>query len=98
LTKCVENRLPAYGLAIQVYMRVCGYRPWSVKDGTGVQHDVGVNTSTSLDLLQCVWSFRCNSRKIFDLANQTGQTEIGAHGKISTSIETFTQKLGHARF
>jgi len=48
-------------------------------------------------LLQCVWSFRCNSRKIFDLANQTGQAKIGAPGQISTSIETFTQKLGHAR-
>ena len=58
LTRCVENVRPALMRAIQVYVRVCGYRPWSVKDGTGVQHDVGVNTSTSLDLLQSVWSFR----------------------------------------
>jgi len=96
LTKCVENRLPAHGLAIQLSKRVCGYRPWSVKDGTGVQHDVGVNTSTSLDLLQSVWSFNFDPRKIFDLTNQTGQTEIGTPGNISTCAETFTQKLGHA--
>jgi hypothetical protein len=33
--------------------------------------------------------------KIFDLTNQTGQTEIGAPGNISACAETFTQKLGH---
>jgi hypothetical protein len=60
------------------------------------QHDVGVNTSTSLDLLQSVWSFNFDPRKIFDLTNQTGKNEIGAPGNISTCAETFTQKLGHA--
>jgi len=60
------------------------------------QYDVGINKSTSLGLLQSVWSFNFDSRKIFDLTNQTGQTEIGAPGQISASVETFTQKLGHA--
>ncbi len=54
LTKCVENRLPALGVAIQLSMRVCGYRPWSVKVGQGVN---ATSASTSLSLLQSVWSF-----------------------------------------
>jgi len=46
-------------------------------------------------LLQNVWSFRCDSKKIFDLANQISQTEIGALGQISACVETITQKLGY---
>jgi hypothetical protein len=40
--------------------------------------------------------FAVTSEEFIDLANQTSQTEIGAPGQISASVETFTHKLGHA--
>ena len=40
--------------------------------------------------------FVVTSEAIIDLVNQTGNKEIGAPGQISASVETFTQKLGHA--
>jgi hypothetical protein len=55
LTRCVENRLPALRLAIQLSMRVCDHYPWSVKVGQVVDT---TSAATSLNLLQSVWTFR----------------------------------------
>ena len=54
LTMCVKNRWPAFKLAIQLSMRVCNHNPWSVKVG---QVANTTSASTSLSLLQSVWSF-----------------------------------------
>ena len=39
--------------------------------------------------------FAVTSEAFIDLANQTGQTEIGGPGQIDASVETVAQKLGH---
>jgi hypothetical protein len=60
-----------------------------------VRFEVQPKRRQTFSSLKVYGVFAATYEAFIDLANQTGQTEIGAPGQISARVGTFTQKLGH---